>query len=221
MINSLRKSKYWTFHIHTLNHLSILRSTNRSEEFIKHLSLYKTVNNKKIKIISLIRNPVDRLMSSFFQSYFTNEITSRNIKEQETTIMKYNIEELSKMFIDKLKTKTLPYYYESLYELSDVFNVNIIQNLIKKDDWYYYENDLIELYVLDFKKINDLDYINNALGTNILKIEPDNLSSNKASYAKYNEFKSIMKTNEEYINIVKTYYKNEDISFFYDFTKNY
>jgi len=164
MINSLRKSKYWTFHIHNLNHLNILRD-NKSEQFITHLSLYKTINNKKLKIISLIRNPVDRLMSSFFQTYFSSEMYNRNIKDHETTVMKYNIEELSKMFIDKLKSKTLPYYYESLYELSDVFNVNILHNLIKKDNWYYYENDLVELYLLDFKKINDLDYINNALGT--------------------------------------------------------
>ena len=42
--------------------------------FIEILQRYKYDNKKKIKIISIIRNPFDRLPSSFFQSYHTDEI---------------------------------------------------------------------------------------------------------------------------------------------------
>ena len=76
---------------------------------------------------------------------------------------------------------------------------------------------MIELYVLDFTKINNLKYINHSLNTKILKIVPDNLSVNKKYYPIYTEFINIMRNNEEYNSIVKDYYKKIDLSFFYYF----
>jgi len=220
MIMSLRDSKYKTFHIHNLVDFKFVSKNFIStiENVTNNLLLYKNNTNKKLKIISLIRNPTDRILSSFFQSNHDNEIMFKNIKERDTTVMKNSIEYLCEKFLDNIKNKTLPYYYESLYELSDIFEVNIIQNLIKKDNYYYYENNLIQLYVLDFNKINDLDYINKSLNTKITKIIPNNLSINKKYYAKYCEFKNIMKNNKEVIDIIKSYYNDKDINFFYNFS---
>ena len=219
MINSLSKSKYKTFHIHHLDNLRLQKNNidTSKENVIEELKIYNKKYKKKLKIISLIRNPVDRLMSSFFQSHYNDEIRLLKVNEIETTIMKYPINVLCNIFIEKLKNKTLPNYYESLYELSDIFQIDIIQNLTKKDNYYYYENDLIELYVLDFTKINNLKYINHSLNTKILKIVPDNLSVNKKYYPIYTEFINIMRNNEEYNSIVKDYYKKIDLSFFYYF----
>jgi hypothetical protein len=171
MIKSLSKSKYNTFHIHHLDNLKIRQDNidTSNENFIQEVKIYNKKYKKKLKIISLIRNPVDRLMSSFFQSHYNDEIRLLKVNEKDTTIMKYSIDELSKLFIGKLNNKTLPNYYESVYELSDIFQIDIIQNIRKRDNYYYYENDLIQLYVLDFTKINNLDYINNSLNTKIQK----------------------------------------------------
>jgi hypothetical protein len=219
MIKSLLKSKYKTFHIHHLDNLK-LRQKNintSNDNFIRELDIYNKKYKKKLKIISLIRNPIDRLMSSFFQSHYNDEIRIMKVNENNTTIMKNSINELCSMFLDKVKNKTLPNYYESLYELSDIFQIDIIQNLKIKDNYYYYENELIQLYVLDFQKINDINYINNSLHTKIQKIESDNLSINKNYYSKYSEFRNIMRNNEEYNSLLKNYYKNIDVSFFYNF----
>jgi hypothetical protein len=220
MIKSLSKSNYKTFHIHHIDNLKLRKNNidTSKENFIQEVKIYNKKYKKKLKIISLIRNPVDRLISSFFQSYYNDEIRLLNVNENDTTIMKYSINELCKIFLEKLKNKTLPNYYESLYELSDIFQIDIVQNLkLINNNYYYYENDLIQLYVLDFTKINNLKYINNSLNTKILKIVPDNLSVNKKYYPIYSEFRNIMCNNEEYNSIVKDYYKKIDLSFFYYF----
>jgi len=213
MIKSLTKSNYKTFHIHHLDNLKLIKNNNIIQEFKNYNKKYK----KKLKIISLIRNPIDRLLSSFFQSYYNDEIRLLKIEEENTTIMKNSINELCNIYTKKLKEKTLANYYESLYELSDIFQIDIIQNLIKKDNFYYYENELIQLYVLDFNKINDLTYINNSLNTKIVKIESDNLSIYKKYYSKYLEFIKLMRNNEETNIVIQNYYKQKDLSFFYNF----
>ena len=93
MINSLSKSKYKTFHIHHLDNLRLQKNNidTSKENVIEELKIYNKKYKKKLKIISLIRNPVDRLMSSFFQSHYNDEIRLLKVNEIETTIMKYPI----------------------------------------------------------------------------------------------------------------------------------
>ena len=47
-----------------------------------------------MKIITIIRNPKDRLISSFFQSYHTDEISFMGKNETDTTVTINNIEDL-------------------------------------------------------------------------------------------------------------------------------
>jgi hypothetical protein len=219
MIKSLTKSNYKTFHIHHLDDLKLIKNNidTSKENVIQEFKNYNKKYKKKLKIISLIRNPIDRLISSFFQSYYNDEIRLLKIEEENTTIMKNSINELCNIYTKQLKEKTLANYYESLYELSDIFQIDIIQNVKLINNSYYYENDLIQLYVLDFTKINNINYINNSLHTKIQKIESDNLSIHKKYYSKYIQFKNIMRNNEEYTSLLKNYYKNIDVSFFYNF----
>ena len=85
---------------------------------------------------------------------------------------------------------------EALSEFSEILNMNIIENLVKKDNYYYLEHDLFELYVLNFKDVIDNDhnltYINNCLKTNCSNIQKHNLSSDKLYYPKYVNVKKMI-----------------------------
>ena len=82
---------------------------------------------------------------------------------------------------------------ESIDELSDILNINIIKNLEKKKNYYYLNHNLLELYILDFNIIidnkNNLNYLNNVLNLNLKKIQQANLSKNKDYYNKYQKIK--------------------------------
>ena len=68
------------------------------ETFIQYLINYKNINNKKLKIITCIRNHKNRLLSSFFQSFSSDEIMFNNISENNTTISRKNEDELCIMY---------------------------------------------------------------------------------------------------------------------------
>lgn len=204
-------------HCHYIQHLTrnadikIETYAELKQKFIEDLDSYKKHYNKKINVISIIRNPVDRLPSSFFQTYHTDEISFYKREENETTIMQKSIEELIDFFINKIKNKRLRGGVESLDEISHVFQTDIILNLENKDLYYYFENKFINLFVLDFNKIASADsikYINQCLGINLTKYAASNLSNEKIYYEKYKKFKS---------NIIdiKTIIENQYNSFYF------
>ena len=58
----------------------------------------------------------------------------------------------------------------------------------ERNNYYYFENDLIILYVLKFKDVighNNLEYLNNVLNINLTLNGSSNLSSDKIYYDKY------------------------------------
>ena len=103
--------------------------------------------------------------------------------------------------------------YESIDELSTIFEINIINELNKKENYYYWENDLIELYILDFKKIindDNIEYLNNIFNINIKTFINSNLTKNKSYKDKLNEFKKINddKLNEKIKKFYNDFYFN-------------
>ena len=87
-----------------------------------------------------------------------------------------------------IKNKNYP--EESLYEIMSVFDFNFRDIYVDKEKHYgFYENDLIQLYILDFDQIisdNKLMYLEN-----IFEIKFPDYSSNKSKdkmhYEKYIE----------------------------------
>ena len=201
LISILRNNKYNTIHCHKLLDLSISIPKNliSNDLFIKELKRYKEINNKKLKIISIIRNPIKRLISSFFQSCHTDEIHINKKNELNTTIMTNNIDELILNYNNKIQNNCIAGGVESLDEISTIFNIKLIKKLRKQQKktkttktYYYFNHDLFELFVLDYNKlidINNLNYLNNILNINCIINSKSNLSENKIYYDKYNETK--------------------------------
>jgi hypothetical protein len=190
LISILTKNKYKAKHCHC-------NPTPSKETFIQYLINYKNVNNKKLKIITCIRNPKNRLLSSFFQSFSTDEIYFCNISEQNTTISRKNETELCILYEEMIKDKKLPGAMESLDELSIILNIDILDKLENKKNYYYLDDDLFELYVLDFNSVIDnnvLNYLNNILALDLKILSSSNLSENKHYYNKYKNIKKTLGT---------------------------
>jgi len=200
---SLKKILSSTFninHIHTLlnlkgkayqkirNHVEVTK-----DNFIQGLVNYKHINHKKLKIITSVRNPKDRLISSFFQSYHDDEIHYLGKNKNETTINTKNEKELIILYKNGLINKTLPGFRESIHEMSWVFDTNIIKHLEKKEHHYYFDHDLFELYVLDFNQLiipHANIYLNHIFNINTKQHDGDNLSIKKSYYHKYKNMKN-------------------------------
>ena len=155
---------------------------------IENFKEYYKINNKKLSIISIIRNPTERLLSSLFQFYHSDEISFLGKKEKKTTIYKLTENEIYNLYCDKILNNSLEGRYESIDEIGFIFDIDIINNLEERNNYYYFENDLIILYVLKFKDVighNNLEYLNNVLNINLTLNGSSNLSSDKIYYDKY------------------------------------
>jgi len=187
------KNNYKAKHCHSLDNLKLnLVNPPTKETFVQYLINYKNIKNKKLKIITCIRNPINRLLSSFFQSFSTDEIYFNNISEENTTISIKNEDELYIMYEEIITYSTLPGSMESLDELSIILDINILERLENKKGYYYLDNNLFELYVLDFNCIIDknvLNYLNNILTLDLKIVYSNNLSENKHYYNKYQNIK--------------------------------
>lgn len=196
LVSILNINKYKSIHCHHIRNLKVLLKPNQQvnkEMFIQALINYKNNNKKKLKIVTIIRNPIDRLISSLFQSYHTDELNYKKI--EDTTINLKNLNELEEFYKESIQNDTLPGGVESIDELSDIIDVNIISNLEKRNNFFYYNHTLFELYVLDFKKLihqNNLNYINNKLNTKCRLNNQKNLSKNKNYYEKYLMLKNMI-----------------------------
>lgn len=157
--------------------------------FLNALKDYKEKKGRRLRFISVVRNPTERLLSSFFQTYDLDERKFNKIVSNKTTVFTHNAEELLKIYEDKIEKRELPGDFESMDEMSWIFDTNIIQKLQKRSDHFIYENDLVQLYVLDYEKLrkDNYKYLNNTL--NILLTEPGIPDDNNHNKHKYEEMR--------------------------------
>jgi hypothetical protein len=222
LVKTLKNNNISAHHIHTIPHLEPLYAKDLLKKpweqqklsFLDYLKEYKTANKKKLKIITVIRNPIDRIKSAFFQIYHNGEMNNNNILKENTTVSKNSVNQLINMFLAKIETDSLLGVKESLDELSTIFDTDIISNLQNKTTHYYYENQLVKLYVLDFNTVvskNALDYLNTILNLKLTTYVEANKSDSKTYYNKYKIFKERCAAEEKskYIeNIIQRQYSS-------------
>lgn len=212
LVSTLNQNRLRSIHCHIIDDFTCTLPSYRGiitdKTFIKGLTNYKNINKKKIKIITIIRNPKDRLISSFFQTFHTDEVSSQKKGDNKTTISLNNVDTLYKSYKNLIIQKELLGRKESIDEMSEIFKINIIENLEKRKDYYYFNHNLFELYVLDFNKLiklnESINYINDILGTTIINIDKQNLSNDKSYYNKYINVKKMIEP--ELNNIIETQY---------------
>jgi hypothetical protein len=126
------------------------------------------------------------------------------------------VDDLYQRFQEEIMNQTLPYQEESLDELSQVLQKNLVFHMKRKGDSYFYEDDLIQLYVLDFQQIvvQGLSYFNHVFSTKANRLVERNLSSDKGYKPKLEEFKKKKAEDVALNQLISTLY---DPFYFYAF----
>ena len=165
------KRRYRVYMIHLLRDLStIWRQCITREHVVHALELYKRLYGCPLKIITVIRDSEDRLLSSFFQTFHDDLIMDYKMDPAATPVATKTADELFEMFTTH--KNNLPYFRESLDELNEI------------------DPSLYDLYTLDFARIGDLDYINSVLGTNLSKLVVENVTRDKVYREKFEHGKA-------------------------------
>lgn len=174
-----------TSSMHVISNINLNKTT-----FINILK-NRLLNNNKINFISIIRDPLTRLKSSFFQLNHDDDVNYNNKNELETLIMKNNTLKLFELFLNNIITdKQLT--CESIFELEEIFMINICDNLINMGDYLFYNHELFNLYVFNFEDIKQNKLINifkklfnSYINKNYI---PQNITEKKIYNDKYKEF---------------------------------
>ena len=163
---------------------------------------------EKIKIISLIREPIGRDLSMYFQ-FFDEYICSDWIKPN---IYK-NVIEVLDLFT---KFGEYGFLFEwFVLEMEEAFGIDVYQYDFDKNRGYQIiEKDNIQLLLIKVEKLDDCEEaIGQFIGVNNFKLVKANIGENKPYKFVYNELKRTIKIPEYIINF---YYKdNKCMDHFY------
>lgn len=139
---SIKQSGYKVSHIHSSFNFKYRDfSVNKEENWptSKEESLKNFLIQIKPKIIYILRDPISRLKSSYFQSYHDDLINFLNYNEKETIVAKNNVDYLFDDFLKKVKNDSLPGRIDSIYEIEKITGVAVFENLIKKNNFFKLE----------------------------------------------------------------------------------
>tara|TARA_R110002012_G_scaffold48720_4_gene126575 strand:+ start:3808 stop:4731 length:924 start_codon:yes stop_codon:yes gene_type:complete len=238
-------SKYNVIHLHTLNSSSlkkrerfIKKEVYHDKQYTRHVYtnlLWKPIwvkkllakNKKPIHIITVIREPIGRNISLFFQwlefeeSENTYFFKSRNEKYPfQITTPKDDLTELYKVF---LNTFTRQSHNEWLQEeLNAVFQLNLLEiPFDKRDNFAIYEDDDKRLLTLKLEKINETfkKGILNFLQEDITLLRMNEASAKDINVV-YKKFKAGLRLPKQYVDelynsaYIKHFYTLDEIEEF-------
>jgi hypothetical protein len=183
--------KFKTIHIHSND--DYIKNYPDNKNTIFDLIDYSKTTHETIYIIDAYRTPIERKISSFFH----------HIENKLPNFRDMNLTDLISWFNDNLLYKIENYhsineimnYYE--IPLFQKFNFNRGYNMVKKDNIVF-----IKLLFKDIERWPSI--LTEIFKTNIPKLKNANLTENKHTAAKYNEFKQIYKTKRDYLQHLQT-----------------
>ena len=241
LAKSLRKSinDYEIYQIHFLTKEFIERVNKQYREaskvrnqviiethFLASKYLAKIISQKstckKFKVISIVRDPIARNISSFFQAfpiYFADEyVTMQNTSLTNNDKIKLLIE----LFIKKFDRHNVPLEWFDIH-MQPVFNIDIYaQSFTKSLGYKIYHADNIDLLILRLEDLNkNIETAMQAfLGIKNFKLENANISSGKDYSNDYSLFKNQLKLPQSYISdmydskYMKYFYTDSEINAF-------
>lgn len=175
----------------------------------------KALQNENLKVINLVRDPVSRSLSHFFQDYFAP--SSMNLKNLLQQIDEFGEEkmatEIIKMFL--AKSRHLEPFNWVKTELSYILQDEPYKHPFNKDDGYnIIENKNVSLLTLQCE-IDDkqkLNAVSEFLDLSFDDIVTSNITGDRNVGNIYKKVKSLMKLPTEYLDMM---YKNEYCEHYY------
>lgn len=99
--SSFQRNGVRSLHCHTLWNIGL-----EEGEFSTYLDAYRAHRGRKLRVISVFREPLSRMISSFFQWYGVGEIRNGLVdKVEDTLIFKLPVQELFDPFVNYIETR--------------------------------------------------------------------------------------------------------------------
>ncbi|MHA7059247.1 putative capsular polysaccharide synthesis family protein [Aquimarina sp. M1] len=202
--SSLKEKNKIVYHIHRLNekyikevHKSSLEKTGSIEpkvvdqRGIRLHNLFIKNNEQPVYIISLVRNPIERNISAFFQNkdYYTKQNAYSDT------------DSLIELFYDLYDHDTPLMWFDK--EFKPCLNVDIYEHAFPTEKKYKIitsNNFNILLMRVDLEDSVKERIISNFLGIENFKLQNKNVGTLKGYNKEYKEFKKEINLNEAYIN---------------------
>lgn len=219
---SLKESDNIVYHVHRLSekHIRELHKTQLEktglveskavdERGVRLNNMFIKSNKRPIHIISLVRNPIDRNMSAFFQN-----------KEYYTKKHDYSdTEKLTNLFYQLYDHDTPLNWFDR--EFKDCLNVDIYDSSFPKDKKYKLlksNNYNILLMRVDLEDSIKENIISAFLGISNFKLKNKNVGIQKTYNEEYKDFKRKINLSDSYMNkmlnskFTNYFYTNSEIS---------
>ena len=200
-------------HCHYLSNLAFNKG-----DFKNYLDSYLESNGRKLQVISVFRDPLQRHTSSFFQRYGTKPLNLNEVNDKsETIIYQYSTEELLDKFICDLRDRSLVGYYESLYEIFDGLGFNASNLSYKPENLLgIYEAENMKLFISRFDVLfNNFQHTLSLITNKSLVQQNANTSDLKWYSDIYSEFKKSLAIPKDIIFDIYSS-KRDLINLFYD-----
>jgi len=203
------------FHVHnlTLDHFDYLvyadiEKRNRVIQKIKDIQR-SVLSNEKWKIISLVRDPIDRNISAFFQNInlFVPDLLNK-YRNKEILLA-----ELFCMFFEKASHKYPLNWFDN--QIRKTFGIDIfLEDFSKHKGYHIYRKDNFELLILRLEDLNNCfePAIRDFLNIENINLKNDNISKDKEYKKIYQKFKNNIIIPESYFELM---YNSKFTKYFY------
>jgi len=215
LTKTLNTNGFKAVHCHLLRDIGL-----NNHSFLQYLDSYVEKNQKKINIISIFREPIERHISSFFQYYGSRPLVSKEVESmEETIIFQSSLEELQNMFITEIKEKSLKGIEESLFEMAYSLTILPIEDLEYNAEHGLnsIETKHITLHYCRFDHLTQkMAFLLERLTGQSIEEKPTNLSHLKWYSDIYSQFKASLQIPEAVIearykdkkNLINIFYNN-------------
>jgi len=187
LVSTLNSSGLRCRHCHFLPHINL-----KTGDFRSYLESYFQKKSRKLGVITVFREPMERHISSFFQGYGTRPLMRREVKNKvETIIYNYTINQLQEKFISELRSRSLIGYPESIHEIIKELQIST-NDLVYHNGRRFgiFETQYIRLFMFRFDILfNDLGRLLAEITHKNIVIKNSNMSESKWYRDIYIQFK--------------------------------
>ncbi len=190
LVNTLNKNGFKCRHCHALPQVGL-----EAGSFGQYIESFFSRNKKKLEVINVFRDPMERHMSSFFQWYGTRPLERNEVScKEDTIIFKESIPDLQVRFIAELQSETLKGLHESLIEMCQELGLDLEDFCYNESgNFWIYENKFVRIRLLRFDVLfaRFVEIMSQLAGVEIVKSD-SNRSLSKWYKSKYSEFKETL-----------------------------
>lgn len=125
LVHTFADHGYRSLHCHTLANVT----TRLTPELLpRYLREYRRRQQRPLPILSVFREPIERLSSSFFQSHAEDALRRQpGMTPQDTLIARSSVPELQQRFLADLERGELPGKLESIQEFCEAMAIPVAQ----------------------------------------------------------------------------------------------